>query len=53
LTKESEESAYRTYCKARLVVSESTEEVYVDESIIEKKEPKLSRLKRMMTLLIK
>lgn len=53
MTKESEESAYRTYCKARLVVSESTEEVYVDESIIEKEEPKLSKIKKVMTLLIK
>lgn len=53
MTKKSEESAYRTYCKARLVVSESADEVYADESVIEKKESKFDKFKKVMTLLIK
>ena len=50
---ESGKNAYRTYCRDRLVVSESADEVYAEDLVIEREEPKPGKVKKPMTLFIK
>ena len=51
--KESGKNAYRTYCRDRLVVSESAEKVEVEEAIKTKKDKKQNKLRKTLSLFMK
>jgi len=51
--KESGKNAYRTYCRERLVVSESAEKVEAEEAIEDKKDKKQNKLRKTLSLFMK
>lgn len=53
MTKDLSKNSYRTYCRDRLVVSESANKVYVENAIEDLEKTKIKRTKKTATLIIK
>ena len=51
--KESGKNAYRTYCRDRLIVSESAEKVEAEDAIKREKDKKPNKLRKTLSLFMK